>query len=753
MFPEIGMLPSLIGLTALATLAAGSYLVAGSLLRQPRGLPRTLAAAVVFGSAETIGMEVLGTLEWIGSWPILAWSLAILSAGLAGRLLLGEATDAPAAPVNDEPFGWSATIAIGLILSVAFLFGVPSLFSAVKVVSDGPIYHLYFAARWWKAGGLILVAAPFGENAATYFPANGDLWFTWLMTVWGGDALARVGQAPFLLVAGATAFATARLLGAGRTSSIVATCWFLSSTPLLLFSFEPNVDTIFIAGYLLAVYFFLRYAIANGGPDALAMGALAAGIALGTKPTAIVFVPPMLLLVIVGLLAGEGSRRDRVARAAIVAILPVATGGYWFLRDLWLTGNPLYPLDLRVMGQTIFSGWYGREAMRWSAYYLPIGRLSALGDTVLAILDPRMSLIWLAAILGGWAVANPRTRSVRGWITLLAMGAVANILLYWLAIPYRTQQRFMLHGIGLAVVPLAAMLDRSQWLRVLSTILLVVHLTTPQGWPIGDRDSEIPWDLDPIIPNAVSSLLVPFPGMKSAGGAGNPATVPMVRSLILALIVTMILAVRAWQGSWSGRKIGDRSRRGRLAAALAITALAMGIGWAEVGGRALDPRFRFYPPFRDFYAGWQALDHASGARGVRVAYAGTNIPYYLLGQRLRNEVRYVNVDSHRDWLLHDYHREARVQGAGLWPNSRPGWDRIHPDYTAWLANLDAERIQLLVVTRANPDEGPHNVADAEGFPIERRWADEHADRFHPLYGRAERDPWFRLYRVVPRFPN
>ena len=73
-----------------------------------------------------------------------------------------------------------------------------SLLLAVKVVSDGPIYHLYFAARWWKAGRLFLVAAPFGENAATYFPANGDLWFTWLMASWGGDRLAKVGQAPFL---------------------------------------------------------------------------------------------------------------------------------------------------------------------------------------------------------------------------------------------------------------------------------------------------------------------------------------------------------------------------------------------------------------------------------------------------------------------------------------------------------------------------------------------------------------------------
>jgi hypothetical protein len=129
-----------------------------------------------------------------------------------------------------------------------------------------------------------------------------------------------------------------------------------------------------------------------------------------------------------------------------------------------------------------------------------------------------------------------------------------------------------------------------------------------------------------------------------------------------------------------------------------------------------------------------------------VAYAGTNIPYYLLGSGLRNEVRYVNINRHKDWLLHDYHREARNQGQGTWPNSRPGWDRIQTDYQAWLDNLAAERIQLLVVTRVNPDEGAHNVDDSENFPIERRWADSHPEHFKVLYGQKENDPWFRLYQ-------
>ena len=110
-------------------------------------------------------------------------------------------------------------------------------------------------------------------------------------------------------------------------------------------------------------------------------------------------------------------------------------------------------------------------------------------------------------------------------------------------------------------------------------------------------------------------------------------------------------------------------------------------------------------------------------------------------------MRYVNVDAHRDWLMHDYHRAAIERSQPTWPNSRPGWDRAHPNFHEWLANLRAQQVQLLVVTRADPGEGPHNVADKEGFPIERVWADAHPEVFELLYGPRQNDPLFRLYRL------
>jgi hypothetical protein len=431
---------------------------------------------------------------------------------------------------------------------------------------------------------------------------------------------------------------------------------------------------------------------------------------------------------------------------AVVALAPLLTGGYWFVRNAWLTGNPLYPLEVRVLGRTFWAGWYGPDAMRTSAYYLPMGEVGALWDIMLAVLDPRLAPAWLASVAGAWALANPRTRPVRGWIALFALGAVVNMALYWLIIPYRTQQRFMLQALGLAVVPLAATLDRGRWVRIGAAALLALHVMTPQAWPFAGRGDAIPWDFSPAVPNAIGSLLVVFPRIEP-GALPVPAPLPTLQPMTLGLVLAAVVMVGAWR--WAAASDGGRWRwsRRRVAAVLA-TVVFVSFGFADAGPRAFDPMFRFYPRFADFYAGWRAFDSHCGTRGVRVAYAGTNIPYYLLGNGLRNEVRYLNVNSHRDWLLHDYHREALARGQGSWPDSRPGWDRLRPDDRAWLDNLDAEGIQLLVVTRVNKAEGSHNAADADDFPIERRWADAHPERFMPLYGPQERDPWFRLYRLI-----
>ncbi|WP_165073950.1 phospholipid carrier-dependent glycosyltransferase [Paludisphaera rhizosphaerae] len=726
--------PTLVGVFAAAF---GAWSVARSVLRQPRGTPRVLATALLAWVWITVGTQLLGTLGLLQPAGLVGWSL--LGAGVGLAAMMRRQTESDDLPPPVEPTGWEGWVAVGLLVWAALTLGLPSLLYPVKVVSDGPIYHLYFAARWWKAGKLILVASPFGESAATYFPANGDLWFSWLMTTWGGDRIAKLGQAPFLAMACLAAFASARELGASRTSALVASSLFGTCAPLILFSFEPNVDTIFVAGYLTAAFFFLRYALGRDGLAALLLGGLAAGEALGTKSVGNLFVPPLIAVACWAIVRRERAARPVLVGGATILAGLAATSAFWFARNALLTGNPLYPLTVKLGGATLLAGWYGPDAMRSSIYHLPVGEWRALGDILVAVFDARTVPLWLAAILGCWAVGRSR-RPGDGWVWAFALGAVVNIALYWLFIPYRTQQRFMLQGIGLAVVPLALLLDRARWLRLLAVAIMAVHVMTPQSWPFGPGDANVPWDLDPRIPNAMGSLVPLVERMgRSMQGGGVSGVIDL-----LAPALAAGLAVYAWS-RW------QRGLRGTVAwtAALVALGIMVGVGWLRISPFAGDSRLLFFPNFPDFYRGWTELDVRSGPAGSRVAYAGTNIPYYLMGTNLRNEVRYVNVEGPADWLIHDFHRRALAEGRGEWTNARPGWDRERPDFNAWLKNLRAEGVQLLVVTKVNPGEGSHNVADAQGFPVERGWADSHPDVFEPLYGPREGDPWFRLYRVRP----
>ncbi|MGO9600747.1 MAG: glycosyltransferase family 39 protein [Isosphaeraceae bacterium] len=721
----------------------GAWWLAGSGLRQTRWLDCALAACVLGLSWCVLGLEILGTAGLLHVGPLLLWSGALFSAGLfVVRRGLRRSTPPLAGGAASESWRAETILCLSLVLWVCLELGMQSLLWPVKVVSDGPIYHLYFAARWWKVGRLILVAAPFGENGATYFPANGDLWFTWLMTTWGGDRLAKVGQAPFLLMAAAAAAGLARTVGASRNSSAVAACWFVTSTSFLIFSFEANVDTIFIACYLTAAHFLLRYAMAGAGPAALILGGLATGLALGTKPVGVVLVPPLLVLAAVVIATRTQSVRATLAYFTAVLACTFLTSGFWFLRNFRLTGNPLYPLHLELFGLPVLHGWYGPQAMRSSIYYLPVRDWRSLLDTLMAVADPRLAPFWLLAIGGAWAVGSKQSPAIDRWTWRLSALAVLNIAFYWLCIPYRTQQRFMLQSLGLAAAPLARLLDCARGLRLAAAGLLALHILTPQDWPVSMRSDAIPWDLSPMIPNAIDAPLSLFEWLSRVLQPGHTAAATARLAVLICMGCCAVLAV--W-GACRSKATRRGTRQSWILATVAALVLLL-LGVLDTSALQVDRRALFYPLFPDFYAGWQRLESLSGPSGTRVAYAGTNIPYYLFGAGLRNEVCYVNIDAHRDWLLHDYHRAAAAQGEPTWPNSRPGWDRAHPDFRGWLGNLQAERIGFLVVTRVNPGEGAHNVADAEGFPVERRWAESHRELFEPVYGQAEHDRFFRLYR-------
>jgi hypothetical protein len=713
-----------IGIVSLAVMGRAT---ACKLFRQPRGWPLWLGTAIVAWTWLTVGTQFLGAIGHLFRSTLLAWSVG--GAALAVLLPARKPEPDPAAcEQNPSDWNWAATISLGALLGGCVQYGTLPLILPPRIVSDGPIYHLYFAARWWKEGRLFLIHFPFGESAATYFPAGGDLVLTWLMAVFGGDRLARVGQAPFFALAVLAVFATARQLRSRRPAAVVAAVWFATSYPLFFYVFEANVDDFLLAGYLLACYFGLRYWL-DGNPGTLALAGLAAGGAWGSKPTATLFILPLLAIAALVVLCRSGTTARQRARDLLVLLTtPLVMAGFWYARNAILTGNPLYPLRVAVWGQTILPGWYNLGAMRRSQWYVPVTHWRAFLDMLLRVLDVRLAPVWLAALAGAWAIGKKRDPLDR-WVWSFAVLAVFNYLLYWLVIPYRTQQRFALHALGLAAVPLAMLLDRSGWLCGLGSALVLVHMAADEGWPICDLDRTPIWRLSHLFPRGAIAIL----------------TIPWGIVFAVAGVIVVRLLVRA------SRRKTLSNRALALAASIALMLAGLPIIWWEsaTSGRAEAARSVF-PTYEQYQAGWLALDRLCPPAGARIAYAGTNLPYFLMGAGLRNEVRYVNIDAHPDWMMHDYHRTASGRGEPeVWNDPSPGWDRLRPDYDAWLANLRAEGIEFLVVTRADPIAGPFNIIDATGFPTEGKWASDHPDVFLPVYGVMPADPQFRIYRLFP----
>ncbi len=261
----------------------------------------------------------------------------------------------------------------------------------------------------------------------------------------------------------------------------------------------------------------------------------------------------------------------------------------------------------------------------------------------------------------------------------------------------------MFQALGLAAVPLARLLDRGRGLRVAAGVMLVLHLLTPQAWPVANQESGIPWDLTPLIKNAVGSPLLLFTSMAGVLHAGAGSTA--IPNLVILLGMGFCAGLTAWGASRIGQPTVRRSRI-LILTAIGSVALVGLAGW-HTGAAMLDARQLFYPPFRDFYLGWMDLEGRSGPSGARVAYAGTNIPYYLFGTGLRNDVRYVNVDAHRDWLMHDYHRAAIERSQPTWPNSTPGLGPGSPELP---------RMACESQSPASPAPGGHEGRSRRGAP-------------------------------------
>jgi hypothetical protein len=388
----------------------GGAAVCAWLLPRFEGAPAHLTAAVValalviwpaellgaFGALDLVPYLLLVTALGVGLWSLLprvaSWRGSPPARGRASAEHRGGGRDdRTRGPTGSVPA--LIALAIAAVAVFHFAFETKTRLSTGMTGFDTTWYHGPFAAGFFQGGDtwdLHFIAPQF---LAWFYPANSEVFHAAGMLAFGRDILSPllnlgwfigclvacwcIGRpyrvAPWSLAFGAIALsmpALADQAGEAR-NDIVGIFFLLAAVAIALNAWnrdeaevEPGRDD----------------GAAGLGPY-LAVG-LAAGLAAGTKLNFLL--PAAVLVGGVVAIAPRGKRWRAFAAAGLAAL---AGGGYWYLRNLVHTGNPLPwidnlgPISLPAPDQALG----GREAHSvfgyltddavWSDWFLP-----GLGD-------------------------------------------------------------------------------------------------------------------------------------------------------------------------------------------------------------------------------------------------------------------------------------------------------------------------------------------------------------------------------------
>jgi len=663
--------------------------------------------------------------------PLAAASLLILGAALLIYLKSHRSAPHQTLPLTPEPAHgalphWTVAPFVALALCAGFTVLVWGVI-APPPPWDAFVYHLPFAADWLQHGAISLVTVPFGDQAGTYFPSNTELYFAWLMMPLRSEMLTSAAQFPFYAGSALLVYATARELGRSRTAAGIAACLGLLLPGFMRQAAAAEVDVVFAALFLMSLFFLLRHLRTDELRDA-ALSGLAGGLLAGTK---YIGAPFLLLLALPA--AAAMIRRRRWKHAALYALAGVCGGGYWYLRNWAVAGNPVFPMAISVFGMELFPGGYTRETMLHSVFRSQGARQWL--DAMLATTGAPLGALLCAAAPAGLAAITLR-RSTNTWRALYAAALPAAIIaLFAFAVPYNLESRFTYAAWLLACVCAAHVLDARQ--PAIRWTALGVCLAAAAGAALTNQ------------------FLISHAAMLVQIWSGNFA--PAQSATLLSAMRPCAVLLGAGIASAGLGAVLVRGAQGAPGKTAGFIILSCGLGAALLAPFAGRGNYREYRHAyaQSFHLGhaWQYLEFyqkQAGPEPATIAFTGTDLIFGLYGPNLENHVVHAAVHAHPDWKFHDCVRALKQSGAYQVPTTdRIDFCRRNPDPEAWIRNLDSLGANFVIIARLHQNDRPHLDHDMYGFPIERAWAAARPDRFRLISQAQDFNPYVQIYRVMP----
>lgn len=688
-----------------ASALAGSWLAARRFLPSGSRTETFLSASVLFSAFVVFTTTLIGATGHLDISCVIAASGIYL--GLIALLSLKRIQKTNASSFSFSSIGF-IPLAAALVLFVVLVVLLSWAVASPPPPWDAFVYHLRFPAEWIRDGRIHLVTIPYGDQAGTYFPSNTELMYAWLLLPLRSDFLTNALQWFYLFVAMAAAYRIALSIGVSPRASLWCALLGAALPDVLHQTISSEVDIVF-AGLLLSTIAFLV------SPDdepnfshRWLLASMAFGLFLGTKYIACTFAVFLIPFFIFR------ARKAPVRRFAVLIITALALGGYWYIRNFLLTGNPIFPLSFSIGKFTVFSGGYSRDAMLGSVFHSNI--FSDLREILIEQYGiPFLLLFGISFPLYSFMIRRTLSSIYLGLLPPLM------ILAFWFVIPYNLQGRFLYSAIFVSALYPVAVMDRLKdlpklFVQVLFLVAILASLTA-----------------NPFLRQLLASV-----GTLLHGDAGNQfAAMKTLFVLVLSGAILVSLVVFLSIASHNAR-IHSVS----LPVVLVVAALiSLQIAWF---GKTHYPDYQ-YPYYANFSFGrsWLWLsEHLR--RPATISFSGTDLCYGLYGPDFRNNVVYTPVTSHNTWFFHDYVRAAVREGRKLdYRTDRINLQRENANYEDWLSNLRRRKVDILYVTVIHPNDLRSMDHDPQGFPAENLWAATHPDVFRLVYSST----FVRIYAI------
>ena len=558
---------------------SGASAVRARLVPAWHGLVARIADAVLALAGITVVEQLVGTFGLLREWVVV---LAVVSTGVTLRILLAVPTEQFRPARATRTRRWDSVAAL-----VAVAVTVGQWADRIGGVLDGGItsfdsvhYHLPFAARFVDTASTAHVQLITPEFPDAYHHANAELLHALGMLFFHRDVLSLILNLGFVALAVAAAYCIGERWDEGPVA-VIGLCVLLASPLMGLHHAGTATNDVVVLTFVLCAAALLLQR--DAGVSAIALVGLAAGMAFGTKLTAVVIAAAFVLAV--PLVAARGARAVAMAWAAIMAVLPAA---YWLVRNWVDSGTPVPGVSLPFFPTARFQtlddlgysvAHYATSTDVWTDWFFPglridLGRawpvalaavgVGAIGSVV--VRDPRQRVLGAVALVGAvFYLVTPTT----------ALGPDGQPLLF------ASNVRYASPALALGLTLVAALIRRRGVRAVVGTLLLgtlTISQFSAGAFPAWPRDHRV---------------------------LGFTATM---------LFVVGALVLRRLPGG-----------------ALAVAALALAVFAYPVLHRYDERRYR-----DDAISVWADTVH-----GARIAVAGFGPQFDLTGRDFSNRVQYV----------------------------------------------------------------------------------------------------------------